>query len=236
VGSDPSLCDYIIEERNLRSALMEIKPLFEKLKGFKGEISFDGSRLNKCLFLDRDGVVIEDVEYIKDPNQVRLVPKMINVLKAAREKGYRLVIVTNQSGIGRGMYNWGVFEKVNDRMLELLAAEGVVIDRILMSAYFENSQYASGIARKSLRKPRPGMIHTVSAELRIDLAASIMVGDRARDLMAAAVAGIQKLFLMSSKDSAQELNQWQHWNLRSRFENKNTVTKSGDWNEVLNLL
>ena len=231
IGSDPSLCDYILEEKDLRSALMNIRPLQEKLKNFKGQVSFDGSRLNKALFLDRDGVVIEDKGYVQNPDDVKLIAGAVQALKHARSLGYRLIIITNQSGIGRGMFNFSTYEKVNDRMLELLAAQGLVIDKVVKAPYFEKSQYASGLVRKALRKPRPGMFHEAVAEFRIDISQSILIGDKARDLMSGAVCGVQKLFLMDSDQSSDEMNAWKQWPLRSRFESKEAVTLQGTWEQ-----
>jgi len=214
--SDESLVDYRCEEKDLRSALLNLKPTFERLKEFKGQIHFDGSRLNKGLFLDRDGVLIEDLGYVKDPQDVHLLKGVVAGLKKARELDYRLFVVTNQSGIGRGFFNFSTYEKVNQRMLQLLADQGVFIDKVVPAPYFEGSQYASGLVRKSLRKPRPGMIHSVVADFRIDLSQSIMVGDKARDLMAAAVGGISKCYLYKTKTSDEEQKSWRYWPLISR--------------------
>lgn len=236
IGSDEALCDYILEEKDLRSALMNIRPLFEKLKVFKGQVSLDGSRLNKALFLDRDGVVIDDKGYIQNPEDVELVPEIIPLLKHARSLGYRLMIVTNQSGIGRGMFNFSSYDKVNERMLQLLSQSGVVIDRVVKAAYYDKSKYASGLVRKSLRKPRPGMFHSVVAEFGIDLSSSVMVGDRARDLMAAAVSGVRRMYLVESKDLVQESQAWGQWPLRSRFEGKDAVSAQGSIQQVIPFL
>ncbi len=213
---DASLSDYQVKEEDLRSALMSIRPLMGKVKEFHGDISFDGSRLRKGLFLDRDGVVIEDVSYIQNPDQVKIAPGVVSALKKARELDYQIFIVTNQSGLGRGLYNFSSYEKVNHRMLQLLANEGVFIDEVVKAPYFEKSQYASGLVRKSLRKPRPGMIHSVAAKFRIDLTSSIMVGDKATDLMAAAVSGIEKCFLMKTSNAEEEHKSWRYWPVVSR--------------------
>lgn len=232
LGSDVSLCDYVLEEKDLRSALMSIRPLFEKLKPFKGQIHMDGSRLNKALFLDRDGVIIEDTNYVKSADEVQLTKGIGPVLQKAKTLGYRLIVVTNQSGIGRGLFNFGAYEKVTDRMLELLAAEGILIDRILKAPFFENSQYASGLVRKSLRKPRPGMFHAVASEFRIDFEKSILVGDSASDLIAGAAAGIQNLYLVKSEKFDEQLKLWKQWPLRSRFEAKKNFVKNGGIDEI----
>ena len=97
---------------------------------------------------------------------------------------------------------------------------------------FAGSQYASGLVRKSLRKPRPGMFHEAVAEFRIDVSQSIMVGDKSLDLMAGAVAGIQKVFLLDSEKYPDEMNTWKQWPLRSRFETKESMTLQGSWDQL----
>lgn len=213
---DPSLSDYQIQEKDLRSALLSLGALLRKIEPFKGDFAFNGPRENAALFLDRDGVVIEDVDYIRDPAQVRLRPDVRDIWQKARQNNYRIVIVTNQSGIGRGMITWNQYEQVTLKMQELLAKEGLFVDRIERAPFFEQSILPEGLVRRSLRKPRPAMIHQAARELRIDLEKSILVGDCATDLMAGVLAGIPKVFMLRGPRAGEELKKWRNWPLLSR--------------------
>jgi len=168
------------------------------------------------VFLDRDGVVIEYVEYPKEADQVKLMPHISAFLKRAREKGYAVVIVTNQSGLGRGFYDWNSYDQVTARMQSLLAQEGVFVDLIQKAPYFAQSESASCHGRRGLRKPRPGMFHGAVEVLGIDLSKSLMIGDFATDMMAADLAGVGKGYLLTSNHLERELKKWREWPLLSR--------------------
>lgn len=230
--TDESLADFEISEQQLRSALLSLRPLYEKIRPLKNQVAFEGSKLNKALFLDRDGVLIEDTNYVREVSDVKILSHVFEGLKKARELGYRLIVVTNQSGIGRGMIHWDQYEKVTQEIQNQMAKEGIFIDRILRAPYYEKSPFASGLIRKSLRKPRPGMIHQVVSEFRIDLSQSILVGDSARDLMTGALAGIGKLYLMNSPKVAAEQEAWSNWPLVSRFAPLNNMKKIKNLTEI----
>ena len=161
-------------------------------------------------------MVIDFVDYIRSPDQVKLVPGISVLLRQAREKGFAVVVVTNQAGIGREYYSWSSYDAVTARMQELLAAQGVWIDRIVCSAYIPVSQRHYGLMRRSLRKPRAGMILSVAEDLGIDVRKSVMVGDFATDLMAAAIAGMGKVFLLRTENYQREITKWKSWSLLSR--------------------
>ncbi len=216
-ATDPTLVDYQFPEPEFRSALMSLQTLWDKITPHRQELFLDGVRDQAGLFLDRDGVLVKDVEYLHDPSQVELGPAVVETLKLARSKGFRLFVVTNQSGLGRGMYTAQQYDQVTARMQELLAAESVYLDRVVKAPFYEKSPRAAGLVRKGLRKPRPGMIHSVVSEFRIDLSKSVMVGDCATDLMAGALAGIPNLYLLKSHRTNEEMKKWREWPLVSRI-------------------
>ncbi len=143
-----------------------------------------------ALFLDRDGVIVEEVNYLSDPKDARLVPGAADVIAAANRRGVPVILVTNQSGIGRGYYGWDSFAAVQRTILALLARASATVD-----AVYACPHHADGIAPyrhpdHPARKPNPGMILRAAAGLRLDLSRSWMVGDRANDLDAAKRAGL----------------------------------------------
>ncbi len=143
-----------------------------------------------ALFLDRDGVVIEEKHYLSDPRGVRLLPGAATTIARARRLGIATVLVTNQAGIGRGMFDWREFATVQARLHELLAAEDAALDMVLACPF-----HAEGVApyrhpAHPCRKPRPGMLLRAGERLGIDLARSWIVGDRLIDLQAGQAAGL----------------------------------------------
>lgn len=149
------------------------------------------------VFLDRDGVVIEEKHYLQDPGDVELYPGVADVLASLAQTGVPVVLVTNQAGIGRGMFRWDQYHLVHNRMLELLG-----IPRPFAAVYA--NAYAPGDAGAEWRKPEPGMFLRAAEDLNISLGESVMVGDKLVDLEAAARAGISGLVHVRSGHGEEE--------------------------------
>jgi D-glycero-D-manno-heptose 1,7-bisphosphate phosphatase len=135
---------------------------------------------HKAAFLDRDGTIIQEKHYIADPDQVALVPGAVDGLRALRAAGYRLVIVTNQSGIARGLYSESDFHAVQQRLTLMLAEQGIVLDATLFCPHHPDFSGAC-----DCRKPGPGMYRQAQRNLGVDLAASVYIGDRLKDVLPA---------------------------------------------------
>jgi histidinol-phosphate phosphatase family protein len=135
----------------------------------------------RAIFLDRDGTLIVDVGYPRDPADVALLPGASDVLRAL-QRTWLLVIVSNQSGIGRGLITPEEATAVHDKMISLFAAEGVAFAGV----YY--CPHAPG-ARCDCRKPAPGLLLDAGLELDIDVSQSIMIGDKASDVEAGRTAG-----------------------------------------------
>ena len=183
-----------------------------------------------ALFLDRDGVVVKHVDHLANPNQVELMPGVADLIKAARAANHLIFIVTNQSGIGRKYFSHDDYVRVNRKMTELLAAEGSYLDKIYFSPFFQGSTEVYGFIKKSLRKPRPGMLIAASKTFNIDLKNSALVGDRATDLIAGALAGIKAAFLINQQNQIAELEQFEKWerSLRKKIQTKIKAVNSFD--------
>ncbi len=148
-----------------------------------------------AVFLDRDGTVIEHEHYLSDPAKVRLIPGVGEALKRLQEDGYALVVVTNQSAIGRGLLTLERLAAVNAEMDRQLALEGVAIDGL----YFCPEAPSGGdrtVVTHGDRKPGPGMLIRGSAELGLDLASSWMVGDMISDVLAGINAGCRRSIMV----------------------------------------
>jgi D-glycero-D-manno-heptose 1,7-bisphosphate phosphatase len=143
----------------------------------------------KAIFLDRDGTLMKDVGYCSNPGDVELVEGVGKLLPKLKEAGFKLVIVTNQSGIGRGYYTEKDFWSVQ-RELEKQLGPGVVD-----ATYFCPDTPQDGSER---RKPNPGMLLEAARELGIELAQSYMVGDKASDAEAGIRAGVRATILFGT--------------------------------------
>jgi D-glycero-D-manno-heptose 1,7-bisphosphate phosphatase len=140
-----------------------------------------------ALFLDRDGTLIADPGYVCRAADVRLFDGVPTALARFRDAGYALIVVTNQSGIGRGLYGWADYDAVAARLEALLAENGVVFDAVVACGHSPEEGDRCG-----WRKPAAGMIRTAAEILGVDLDRSLMVGDKLIDMQAAETAGLKR--------------------------------------------
>lgn len=144
------------------------------------------------LFLDRDGVLVEEVGFLHRPADVRLAPGAVALLAAARAAGWAVVVVTNQSGIARGRYGWGEFAETQAEIERQCAAAGAPepFDLVLACPHHPEGLAPWRHDDHPGRKPNPGMLTRALSLLDLEPGASWMVGDRASDLEAARRAGL----------------------------------------------
>ncbi len=144
--------------------------------------------LNKALFLDRDGTVIEDCGYLADPERVRLLPGAAAALHALAAEGWKIVVISNQSGVGRGLIPPDRMEAVQRRFLDLMRAENIPVTASYLCVHSpeENCE---------CRKPSPFFLRQAAREYAIDLKASWMIGDREADILCGRNAGCSTIWL-----------------------------------------
>lgn len=146
--------------------------------------------LRPALFLDRDGTVIREVAFLHEPAKVKLIAGAAQAIAAANRAGWAVVIVSNQSGVGRGVFTWAEFAAVQEAVVAGLAAGGAAIDMVLACAYHPEAGQGRYRAAHSWRKPGPGMITAAAGGLGIALERSWIVGDNAIDMQAGRAAGL----------------------------------------------
>jgi D-glycero-D-manno-heptose 1,7-bisphosphate phosphatase len=139
-------------------------------------------------FLDRDGTVIVEKNYLADPDGVELLPGAAAGMRCLVELGYGLILVTNQAGVGRGYFGEEAVRAVNGRLVELLAAEGLVLDGIYYCPHHPD-------AGCECRKPKPGMIRQAQSEFPVDMARSVMVGDKPSDIELGRAVGLRTILV-----------------------------------------
>ena len=143
-----------------------------------------------ALFLDRDGVIVEEVHYLHRVEDMQLTANAAVVIRAANSRGLPVIVVTNQSGVGRGNYGWLDFEAVQAVMQDALALENAFIDAVFACPFHGDAKAPWDIADHPDRKPGPGMLLRAANMFSLNLAASWIVGDRAGDMGAGKNAGI----------------------------------------------
>lgn len=144
-----------------------------------------------ALFLDRDGVIVREVDYLSRPEDVVLETGAAELLHYARGRGFAIAVITNQSGIARGRFGWAEFEAVEAEIARQLSARGLALDLVVACAFHEDHTPDFTADHARWRKPGPAMLELATERLGCDLAASIMIGDKASDIEAARNAGLK---------------------------------------------
>ncbi len=156
----------------------------------------------RAVFLDRDGTINVEVEYLSRVEEFQFIPGVPWALRRLKDAGFLLVVVTNQSGIGRGYYDEAALHAIRDHMHADLAKFGVSID----ACYFcpHHPDHATGDYRKecACRKPLPGMLQQAAQDLDIDLTRSYMIGDKLGDVQAGINAGCTPILVLTGYGSS----------------------------------
>ena len=143
-----------------------------------------------ALFLDRDGVLVEEVHYLHRVEDVRLIKNAVDVIKVSNQLQIPVIVVTNQSGIGRGIYTWEDFAAVQNTMLSAFASQGAFVDAVYACPFHRAGKSPWNVVDHPDRKPGPGMLFRAAVKLQIRLNESWIVGDRADDIKAGKNAGL----------------------------------------------
>lgn len=156
--------------------------------------------MKPCVFLDRDGTIIEEKHYLSDPDKVSLLPGAAEAVKIINDKGFLAIIISNQSGISRGYFTDRDADAVNGRVRELLAAEGAHIDAVYYCPHTDDDMCGC-------RKPKTGMIDKACGDFEIDMDRSYMAGDKMCDIMTGINANVKPVLVMTGygKDIAESL-------------------------------
>ena len=150
-------------------------------------------RSSKLVILDRDGVINRDSEqFIKSPDEWRPIPGSLEAIARLNHAGFRVVVATNQSGIGRGLFDMATLNAIHEKMHRALALVGGRIDALFYCPHTSESQC-------DCRKPKTGMLQEIGMRLGIDLTGVPSIGDSVRDLQAAEAVGAQPILVLTGK-------------------------------------
>lgn len=159
------------------------------------------SGVRRALFLDRDGVINEEIGYLSRKEDVVFVEGIFSLGRAAQELGYVLIVVTNQAGIARGYSSEEDFTVLMDWMGYKFREEGVALDAVYHCPYHPEHGIGEYRREHEDRKPGPGMLRRGAREFGVDLGESVMVGDRCSDVGAANAAGLRMAFLIAGTET-----------------------------------
>jgi D-glycero-D-manno-heptose 1,7-bisphosphate phosphatase len=153
-----------------------------------------------ALFLDRDGVIVVDTNYLGRVEDLRMIGGSAAAVARCNKLGIPVVLVTNQSGIARGYYGWDGFQAVQAALSAELAQAGGHLDAVLACAYHEDGREPLRMANHPWRKPNPGMVVTAAQRMNLDLSRSWIIGDQVHDLATGRAAGLAGGTLVAAND------------------------------------
>jgi len=174
-----TLCNGFFLDMGLPSTYAEAQTLLPAWKK---------SAARKAVFLDRDGTLIVEKNYLHNPEGVEILPGVVEGLGLLRQHGFGLIVATNQAGVGRGYYSVEAMHAVNERMKALLAEEGIALDALYFCPHAPDEACPC-------RKPAPGMLEQATCELGISLESSFVIGDKESDILLGKGAGLQTVLV-----------------------------------------
>ncbi len=152
----------------------------------------------RAVFLDRDGVINVDRHYLHRIGDFEFIAGVPQALLRLQQAGWKLVVVTNQSGIARGLYTEEDYQRLTQHMQALLAEAGVQLDAVLHCPHLPDGSVAAYRIACACRKPAAGLLLQAARRLNLDLARSVIVGDKGSDLQAGRSAGVARCLLVRS--------------------------------------
>ncbi len=158
----------------------------------------DANLFTKAAFLDKDGTLMEDIPYNSDPALFAFSPGVVEGLMLLANSGFRLVIISNQSGVARGLFDFSALGPMEARLREMFTTEGLELAGVYWCPHFPGAVHPQFGVACGCRKPAPGMLIAATRELSLDRHASWMIGDRDSDVQAAHNAGCHSAFLNNS--------------------------------------
>lgn len=150
----------------------------------------------RAVFLDRDGVINLDTHHTFRIEEFQFLAGVFEASRLLQTQNYRLIVITNQAGIAKGKYTEADFHCLNDWMIKQFAAQGVMIDAVYFCPHHPSEGHGDYLQTCACRKPAPGMILQAAREWHLDLASSVLFGDKMSDLEAGWAAGIGTCFLV----------------------------------------
>lgn len=153
--------------------------------------------MNKAVFLDKDGTIIEDVGYMNSPQQIKFLPGSIEAIKMLNETGFKVVVISNQAGVARGLVTEDMLQTIDKVLHRGILNGGAHLDGIYYCPHHPEHGVYPYKQVCECRKPHPGLIKKAQHDLQIDLSQSYMIGDKATDIEAGKGAGTKTIFILT---------------------------------------
>jgi len=157
--------------------------------------------MNKAVFLDRDGTIIEDVGDLNNPIDIKFIPGSIEAIKKLNQAGYKVVVITNQSGVARGLIREDMLQTIDKTVQKTILAGGGQLDAIYYCPHHPQHGHYPYKRVCNCRKPGPGMILKAAKDLKLDLAQSYMIGDKISDVEAGINAGVKPILVLTGQSA-----------------------------------
>ena len=152
---------------------------------------------NRVVFLDRDGTLCEEVGYLSSVEQMRLIPRSGEAVRLLNQKGYKVVVVTNQAGVARGFFPEAVLEGLHAEMVRQLREEGAYLDGIYYCPHHPSDGFPPYRQECNCRKPATGLLERAAADLNLDLLSGYMIGDHFSDVECGQRIGAETVLLLT---------------------------------------
>ena len=162
--------------------------------------------MNKAVFLDRDGTIIEDVGYLNSPDQIQFIPGSIEAIKKLNLAGFKVIVVTNQAGVARGLIAEDMLQTIDKTLAKQILSGGAHLDGIYYCPHHPDHGLYPYKQNCNCRKPNPGMLKRAEKDHNIDLTQSIIVGDKATDVLAGKNLGLKSILVTTGKGAKEQAN------------------------------
>ena len=183
--------------------------------------------LTKCIFLDRDGTIIEDVDYLSTPSGVKILPGAARGMELLKKDGYLLIIITNQSGVARGYFTEENLAAIHRKMRKLLRAQGADYDDLFYCPHHINGAVEPFNVECDCRKPKTGLLQKAKDKYNIDFSQSFFVGDMEGDIKAGKTAGCRTVLIESPKNAGADLKEKADYYARNLLEAARLIVNIG---------
>ena len=158
--------------------------------------------MNKAIFLDRDGVIIENkATYVRSLDDIIFIPQALPAMELLKRSSFKIFIITNQSAVGRGLLSIELAHLINKKVVERIVNRGGRVDGVFMCPHTPDDLCAC-------RKPKPGLILNAASKYNLDLQNSIMIGDALTDVLAGQAAGIKRNILVLTGRGIEQYSKW----------------------------